>query len=326
MALSDILGALAGRRRSAQPEDELAKRGLFVREHDVGVTISGRTYRHHAALRQAGGQWDAERKLWSFDDPANLLALVAILETPAAAGLAEAPSAPYRPKPVDGHRERLRKRLMTVGADALQDDELLELLLTYATKRADSAGLARELLRSFGSLHAVLAAEPKQLARVDGFAEGGERDREFASVLFRIVRETSARARASSFKERPLIDTPEELSLYLDAALAQSEIEAAHVLFLDAANRLIRDVRMAEGTVDHTPLYRREVAKRAMELNATAVILVHNHPTGDPTPSDADVTMTRMVAEALAAIDVTVYDHVIVGKGRQTSFRESGLL
>ncbi|TVQ31634.1 MAG: DNA repair protein RadC [Geminicoccaceae bacterium] len=291
---------------------------------DGGVYVTGRTYPFHQVLRQAGGEWLAEEKAWRFADPDQLAAVAAVLDTPAASGLAEN-QAPWRPKPGTEHRERVRATFMAAAPDVLGDEELLELLLFHAVPKRDTRPLAQALLRSFGDLHGVLAAEPARLAEVTAF-DPATTERELAAVLFRLVRTVGLRAQAEGFKSRPVIDSPEELERYLETSLAQAGIEAFHALFLDAGNRLIRDECLARGTVDHTPLYPRELARRALELGAVAVILVHNHPSGDPTPSSADIATTRQVVDALAALNVTVYDHLIVGKGRITSFRNQGLL
>ncbi len=315
---------LLGHRGTLQPADELAKRGLKVAATDDGFVVTGRTYRFHQALKQAGGEWLAEERAWRFADADQLAAVAAVLDTPAASGLAEN-QAPWRPKPGSEHRERLRRTFMQAGPDALGDEELLELLLFFAVPRKDTRPLAQALLARFGDLGGVLAAEPARLAEVGGFDPQGS-DRELTAVLFRLVRALGWRSQGEALKSRALIDTPEELARYLEVRLSHATVEAFHALFLDAGNRLIRDECLGQGTVDHTPLYPREVARRALELGAVAVILVHNHPSGDPTPSNEDVTTTRMVVEALAALNVTVYDHVVVGKGRQVSLRAEGLL
>jgi DNA repair protein RadC len=200
----------------------------------------------------------------------------------------------------------------------------LELLLFFAVRVRDTKPLAKELIARFGGLADALAAEPARLGEIAGFKDDDERH--FAAVLFKLVREIDVRARLAGLREAPLIGSPEELEAYLASALAHGSVEEFHALFLDTQNRLIRDERLGRGTVDHTPLYPREIAKRALELGAVAVILVHNHPSGDPTPSPEDLASTRRVVEALAAVDVAVYDHVVVGRAGQTSFRARGLL
>jgi len=326
---------LLRKRAEPQPADELEELGLEVRASDGGFTVTGDTYRHHRALRQAGGRWYPERKAWRFDDAEGLAAACALITAPGAAGLAEAhaayrtPEAPastaeWGSKHYHGHRARLRQRFLDAGADALADYELLELLLFFAVRVRDTKPLAKELIARFGGLGDVLASEPSRLGEIAAFKDDDERH--FASVLFQLVRDIDVRARLAGLREAPLIGSPEELSDYLASALAHETVEEFHALFLDTQNRLIRDERLGRGTVDHTPLYPREIAKRALELGAVAVILVHNHPSGDPTPSTEDLASTRRVVEALAAVDIAVFDHVVVGRGGQTSFRERGLL
>ena len=316
---SRLLGAGA-----ATPADALARRGLEVVQDEAGFVVTGRTFRHRALLKQAGGEWLEATKAWRFADTGQLAALAALLDSPAAAGLAES-AAPWRPKAPTSHRERQIEGFLEHGADALDDEDLLELLLFFAVARRDTRPLAAALVARFGDLAGVLGAPPADLAQVLEFDPNGN-ERTQALALFGLVRSVGLRAQAERFQARPLIDDPEALARYLDARLGHEPVEAFHALFLDAGNRLIRDVRMQKGTVDHTPLYPRELAKRALETNAVAVILVHNHPSGDPTPSPEDVATTRQVVEALAAINVTVYDHFVIGQGRQVSFRAAGLL
>jgi DNA repair protein RadC len=324
MAPSAFWTHLLGHRGTLAPADELAKRGLKVEAAEAGFRVTGRTFRFHQALRQAGGEWLAEEKAWRFADAEQLAALAAVLDTPAAAGLAEN-QAPWRPKPGSEHRERTLDAFLERGAAAFGDEELLELLLFFAIPRGNTRPLAQALLTAFGDLSGVLAAAPARLATVPGMAPEGDEVKRMA-VLFGAVRAVGLRAQTETFRRRALIDSADELRRYLEGSLADATIESFHALFLDAGNRLIQDQCLATGTVDHTPLYRRELAKRALELGAVAVILVHNHPSGDPTPSAADVATTREAAEALAALDVTLYDHFVVGKGRLVSFREEGLL
>jgi len=326
---------LLKKRESATPADELEALGLEVRPADGGFTVTGDTYRHHRALRQAGGRWHPERKAWRFDDAEGLAAACALITAPGAAGLAEQPAAYRTPdgdgagqgwgsKHYHGHRARLRQRYLDAGGEALADYELLEMLLFFAVRVRDTKPLAKELIARFGGLGGVLAADPARLAEITGFKDDDERH--FAAVLVRLVRDIDVRARREGLREAPVIGSPDELMAYLASALAHETVEAFHALFLDTQNRLIRDERLGRGTVDHTPLYPRELAKRALELGAVAVILVHNHPSGDPTPSAEDRVTTARVVDALAAVDVQVYDHVIVGRGAQTSFRAAGLL
>jgi len=325
---------LLKKRPPAGPAEELEAFGLEVKASGGGVTVSGDTYRHHRALRQAGGHWQPERKAWRFDDVEGLAAACALITAPASAGLAEEQAAYRTPSPptaatwgskhYHGHRARLRQRYLEAGGEALADYELLEMLLFFAARARDTKPLAKSLIARFGGLGGVLAVEPARLAEIADFKDDDERH--FAAVLLRLVRDIDVRARRAGLREAPLIGSPEELEAYLASALAHETVEEFHALFLDTQNRLIRDERLGRGTVDHTPLYPREIAKRALELGAVAVILVHNHPSGDPTPSPQDLASTRQVVDALGAVDVQVYDHVIVGRGGQTSFRERGLI
>ncbi len=326
--MTSFWSQLIGRRPPPQPLQELELVGLRVHATDRGFFVTGETYRHHHALRQAGGDWQAETKTWHFADADGLATVAALIRAPAAAGLAERQvsydPAPHGTKHYHGHRDRLRTRFLDAGPDALADYELLELLLFFSIRTRDTKPLAKALLARFGDLASVLAAEPARLQEVGDFRD--DEERRFTAVLCKLVREIDVRARRTGLRETPLIGSPEALEAYLASALAQETVEEFHALFLDTQNRLIRDERLGRGTVDHTPLYPREIAKRALELGAVALILVHNHPSGDPTPSPEDVTTTRRVVEALAALNVLVYDHVIVGRGRQTSFRAEGLL
>jgi DNA repair protein RadC len=242
---------------------------------------------------------------------------------PAASGvgkdLAEAPlAAPIEKPHVLGHRQRLRERLLTAGPAALADYELLEMLLFAALPRGDTKPLAKSLIAGFGSFAGVLNADPAKLALVAGMGEAA-----VASLV--AVREAGFRMLRAEFRERPILGSWEKVVDYCSAALAHSTIEEFHLLFLDRKNALLADERQQTGTVDHTPVYPREVVKRALELDASAIIMVHNHPSGDPTPSKADIETTREVAKAAALLGVALHDHIIIGKGRHTSLKGLGL-
>jgi len=218
-----------------------------------------------------------------------------------------------------GHRERLRQRLFQAGPQALAEYELLEMLLFHANARQDTKPIARALLDRFGSLGRVLAARPEELTEVKGVGEAAVAILKMAdAVAIHLLRERA--------RELPVLNNWDRLVAYLTAAMAREPIEQFRVLFLDARNRLIADEAQSRGTVNHTPVYPREVVKRALELGATALILVHNHPSGDPTPSRADIEMTQEVRQAAAALGIVLHDHLIIGLGRQTSFRREGLL
>jgi DNA repair protein RadC len=217
-----------------------------------------------------------------------------------------------------GHRERLRRRLTEAGADSLPDYELLEMLLFANDLRKDVKPLAKALLDRFGGFAEVLSAEPDAL-RAAGL-------REPAVALLKGVREAALRLARSELRERSVLGSWDRLLDYCNAHIAYGLVEEFHILFLDQKNALIRHERQQRGTVDHTPVYTREVVKRALELQASALILVHNHPSGDPTPSKADIAVTRDIVKAAAPLGVTVHDHLIIGRGRHTSLRDMGLL
>ncbi|HTS94899.1 MAG TPA: DNA repair protein RadC [Stellaceae bacterium] len=218
-----------------------------------------------------------------------------------------------------GHRQRLRERVLAGGTEALPDYELLEFLLFPAKPRSDVKPLAKDLLQRFGTLAAVLSASAESLRAVPGMGE--------ASVAaLKAVREAGLRLIRAEIKERPVISSWQKLLDYCTATAAFAEVEEFHVLFLDRKNALIADERQQRGTIDHTPVYPREVVKRALELGASAFIMVHNHPSGDPTPSRADIEMTREVQKAAVALGLALHDHVVLGRGRHASFRTLGLL
>jgi DNA repair protein RadC len=218
-----------------------------------------------------------------------------------------------------GHRARLRQRFLAAGAEALADYELLELLLFAARPRGDVKPLARRLIARFGSFAEAVSAPAEALAAVDGMGEA-------SIVALKAVPAAAARLLGSTMIDRPVLSSWSQLLDYCRVAMAHLPVEEVRVLFLDRKNRLIGDERQGRGTVDHTPLYPREVVKRALELGASALIVVHNHPSGDPTPSQADIAMTKRLAEASAALGLALHDHLIVARGGHTSFRAAGLL
>lgn len=218
-----------------------------------------------------------------------------------------------------GHRQRLRRRFMTDGGDGIADYELLELVLAMAIPRADVKPLAKTLIEKFGSFAAVVAADPAALHKVAGMGE-------VSVAALKIVQAAAVRLARGEVMQREVISAWDQLLAYCNAAMAHEPVEQLRILFLDRRNRLIADERQQRGTVDHTPLYPREVIKRALELGATAIILVHNHPSGDPTPSRADIEMTREVQEAAGKIGITLHDHLVIGRDGHTSFNSMGLL
>jgi DNA repair protein RadC len=219
---------------------------------------------------------------------------------------------------VDGHRGRLRERLLTAGPDALADHEMLEILL-FALPRRDTKPVARALLSRFGSFARVITASVPDLLSVDGLGEAGV-------AALKSVQAAALRLLRAEVVDQPVLTNWERLTAYLSAELSRERIEQFRVLFLDSRNRLLADEAQQRGTVNHTPVYPREVAKRALELHATALILVHNHPSGDPTPSRDDIVMTEQIRVAAATLSIALHDHIIVGNGRWLSFRREGLL
>ena len=218
-----------------------------------------------------------------------------------------------------GHRDRMRRKLLDAGPAAILDHELLEMVLFLALPRRDTKPLARALLAEFGSFANVISAPKQALLGVDGLAEAG-------IAALKTVQAAALRLAKAEVVARPVLNNWDVLMDYLNAVMARERVEQFRVLFLDARNRLLGDEAQARGTVNHTPVYPREVVKRALELQATAIILVHNHPSGDPTPSRDDIDMTREVKTAAAALSIVLHDHVIVGNGRWLSFRREGLL
>ena len=218
-----------------------------------------------------------------------------------------------------GHRQRLRQRLLEGGTEALPDYELLEFLLFTGQPRGDTKPLAKALLERFRSFAGVLSAEPESLLAIPGMGD--------ASVAaLKAVREAGQRLLRADVANRPVLSSWTQLLAYCQAAAGHAEVEEFRLLFLDRKNALIADERQQRGTVDHTPVYPREVVKRALELGASALIMVHNHPSGDPTPSKADIEMTREVQKAAAVLGVTLHDHLILARGRHTSLKSLGLI
>jgi DNA repair protein RadC len=235
-------------------------------------------------------------------------------------GLPAARDAAAPPPPGhEGHRARMRRKLLTAGPDALLDHELLEMMLFTALPRRDTKPLARVLLDRFGSFAGAIAAPSTELLQVEGLGEAG-------LAALKTVQAAALRLARAEVREQPLLNNWDRLLDYLNAVLARERIEQFRLLFLDSKNRLIADEAQARGTVNHTPVYPREVVKRALELQATALIMVHNHPSGDPTPSRADVEMTAEVKAAAGMLGIVLHDHLVIGNGRHVSFRREGLL
>ncbi len=218
-----------------------------------------------------------------------------------------------------GHRERLRGKLLKRGAGALDDYEVLEVILMAFIPRRDVKPVAKALLARFGSLSGVLAAPAADLVKIDGIGET-------VAAYLKAITELQSRAAREEIRQRPAISSWTALVSYVRTELQHEGREQFRVLFLDRKNQLIADEVMGQGTVDHAPVYPREIARRALELQASSLILVHNHPSGDTTPSRADIDMTREIISVLDPLDITVHDHLIAGTGGVTSFRSSGLI
>ncbi len=218
-----------------------------------------------------------------------------------------------------GHRSRLRARFLEAGPDALADYELLELLLFLARPRADVKPLAKALLKRFGSFAEVISAEPERLAEVRGVGEA-------AIVALKTAQAAALKLMRQEIMERPILSSWDQVLAYCRASMGYGPTERFRILFLNRKNVLIADEEQQRGTVDHTPVYPREVVKRALELGASAIVMVHNHPSGDPTPSQADIEMTRQVRDAGKAVGVALHDHVVVGREGYASLKSMGLI
>jgi DNA repair protein RadC len=223
------------------------------------------------------------------------------------------------PSYIADHRKRLRARFMEGGAAALPDYEMLELVLFRAIPRQDVKPLARRLIDRFIDFNGVISASPARLAETEGVGEA-------VICELKIIEAAAQRLARARVMRRQVISSWDALVDYCHTVMAHRETEHFRVLYLDKKNALIADEEQARGTVDHVPVYPREVVKRALELNASALILVHNHPSGDPTPSDADILLTGQIGSAAEALGLTLHDHLIIGKSRELSFRASGLI
>ncbi|SIT80367.1 DNA repair protein RadC [Pontibaca methylaminivorans] len=230
-----------------------------------------------------------------------------------------APAGGRLPSYIADHRQRLRERFRDGGAAAMPDYELLELVLFRSIPRRDVKPLARALLDVFGDFNRVITAPPERLREVGGIGDAVVTD-------FKILEAAAQRMARARIMQRPVISSWDAILDYCHTAMAHRETEQVRVLFLDRRNRLIADEEQASGTVDHVPVYPREIAKRALELNASALILVHNHPSGDPSPSTADIDMTERIRAACEVLGITLHDHLIIGKSRELSFRAEGYL
>lgn len=217
-----------------------------------------------------------------------------------------------------GHRARLRKRLIEGGPEALLDHELVEYLLALAIPRRDTKPLAKKLIGEFGGFGALLSAEPEALARIGGLGEG-------AIGALMIARASALRLLAAQVREKPILSNWQSLIDYLQADMAHSPIEKVRALHLDAKNMLIRDELVSEGSIDQAAIYVREIVRRAIDLHASGLLIVHNHPSGDSAPSRQDIAMTRELYEACRPLGIVLHDHLIIGANEHKSLKSMGL-
>jgi DNA repair protein RadC len=304
----------------------------IVEEGDGRIAVTSPYHpKFPARARSLGGIWDATRRVWIFDagDHDRVRSLCREIygaDTPED-GTAPFPSAvrcgrsefaegESAPPHYYGHRRRLRERMITTGAESLPDYELLEMLLFAANPQGDVKPTAKSLLAHFGGFGEVMAADP------DALSEAGLGLAGIAAI--KSVREAALRLMRSELQERPVVGSWDKLIDYCNAQVAHNKVEEFHILFLDRKNMLIKHERQQRGTVDHTPVYPREVVKRALDLGASALILVHNHPSGDPTPSKADIAVTKDIKKAAAPLGVVLHDHLIIARNGHISLRELG--
>lgn len=228
---------------------------------------------------------------------------------------------PAKPLPHDGagHRARLRQRLLDAGGEALGDHEIVEYLLATAIPRRDTKPLAKRLLAEFGGFAGLVKADPAAIARVDGAGDG-------AVAAIKIVEAAALRLLAAGVRDMPILSGWQALLDYLRADMAHRTTERVRVLHLNAKNRLLRDEVMSEGTIDQSAIYVREVLRRALDIGSSAVILVHNHPSGDPQPSRQDIAITRELIEAGRKVGVSVHDHIVMARDGHASMRALGLI
>jgi DNA repair protein RadC len=216
-----------------------------------------------------------------------------------------------------GHRERLRARLLRQGGDALSDHELIEYLLALAIPRRDTTALAKTLIEEFGGFSALLSADSESIAKQPCW---------YRTAALKIVQAAALRMISEPARTRPVLSSWQALSDYLHADMAHRTTERVRVLHLDSKNRLIRDDLVSEGSIDEAAVYTREIIRRALDLGSAALILVHNHPSGDPTPSRADIALTRDILEAGKRLNIQLHDHLIIGKDGHSSMRSQGLI
>jgi DNA repair protein RadC len=305
---------------------------LSIVEQDGRIAVKSPYHPNFPArARGLGGTWDAARRVWLFDareedrvkslcreiygtDGKGYGTLPDVTERGRNQFAEAAPAVPH----YYGHRNRLRQRLVDAGAEALPDYELLEVLLFAANARGDVKPLAKALIEHFGGFAEAMSAD------FDALAAAGLNLAGIAAL--KSVREAALRLMRAELQQQPVVNTWDKLIDYCTAQVAHNKVEEFHILFLDRKNVLLKHERQQKGTVDHTPVYTREVVKRALELGASALILVHNHPSGDPTPSKADIAVTQDIKKAAAPLGVVLHDHVIIGRNRHVSLRDLGLI
>jgi DNA repair protein RadC len=317
-----------GRAKKAAAEPRKSDDGLLallaagLRLHSTGSLwrVSGNTLAYRSLLRDLGGNWNRLDQCWEFagEDPTvKLKAALESFPTPVSGHNSGRGMSEEKPH-YHGHRARVRERVLKSGIEPLADYELLELLLFYSIERIDTKPLAKSLIERFGTLGDVFAAEATQLREFDIDQR--------TLVLFRALRESGRRLAERKVKDMPVLTNWQQLVDYCHTALAHEKTEQFRILFLDRKNVLIADEVQQRGTIDHTPVYPREVVKRALALNAAALILVHNHPSGDPKPSRDDIEMTKEIARATDALGIAIHDHLVIGRKGHASFRSLGLL
>jgi DNA repair protein RadC len=308
---------------------------LSIVERDGRIIVSTPYHANFPArARSLGGIWDKGQRVWVFDaaDHARVRSLCGEIYGPGALENSEDERAPF-PNSAEqrrnefaeaaagvphyyGHRRRLRERMIAAGAESLPDYELLEMLLFAANPQGDVKPTAKSLLAQFGGFGEVMSADPDALSGA-GLGLAG-------IAAIKSVREAALRLMRIELRERPVVGSWDKLIDYCNAQVAHNKVEEFHILFLDRKNMLIKHERQQRGTVDHTPVYPREVVKRALELGASALILVHNHPSGDPTPSKADIAVTKEIKKAAAPLGVALHDHLIIACNGHVSLRELG--
>jgi DNA repair protein RadC len=263
------------------------------------------------------GRWFCVESIYPMANSFEESPLFELLSLESGAGVP--PPQPSRPIPhYWGHRDRLRKRFREGGAEALPDYELMELILFRAVPRRDVKPMAKDILARFGSFAEAVSAPAERLLEVEGVTEA-------VVTEIKVVQAAALRTSQCEVKKRPVLAAMSTVLAYLRSAMAFENKEQFRILFLDRRNKVIADEVQSRGTIDHTPVYTREVMKRALELSASALILAHNHPSGDPTPSKADIDMTKQIVEVASKLGVTVHDHIILGRDGHLSMKSAGL-